>query len=107
MPAPKQKPVLSPISQLQGVLLVLDNRSGRPTAEMLGSIREMVSDALLVLQEPDPVKQRIAFVLLAIQQSTSLEKRTIRGKPHTRVVVIEQALYNWAFEEIHSMVGAA
>lgn len=100
-------PKLSPISQLQGVLLVLDNRSGRPTAEMLANVREMVGDALAVMQEPDPTKQKIAFVLLAIQQSTDVVVRMVRGKELTRVTVIDQPLYHWALREIHALAGAA
>lgn len=105
--AKKKAGKLSPISQLQGVLLVLDNRSGRPTAEMLANVREMVGDALAVLSEPDPLKQRFAFVLLAIQQSTEVKVREVRGKRLTRVTIIDQALYNWAIEDIHALAGAA
>ena len=97
---------LSPVSQLQGVLTVLDGKAKIPTAELLGSIREMVGDALAVLQEPDPTKQRIAFVLLAIQQSTSVATKTVRGKLLHRVTVIDQPLYAWAISEIHGMAGA-
>lgn len=107
MPATKKAVKPSAISQLQGVLLVLDNRSGRPTAEMLANVREMVGDALSVMQEPDPVKQRIGFVLLAIQQSTQVAIKEVRGKRLTRVTVIDQPLYHWALEEIHALAGAA
>lgn len=107
MTTAKKKPSVSPISQLQGVLLVLDNRSGRPTAEMLANVREMVGDALAVLQEPDAAKQKIAFVLLAIQQSTEVVVRVARGKELTRVTVIDQPLYHWALREIHALAGAA
>jgi len=108
MGAPKSKPTLSPVSQLQGVLVVLESRKAKnPTAELLGAIREMVSDALAVLQEPDPAKQRIAFVLLAVQQSTQVAVKEIRGKRITRVTVIDQPLYHWALEEIHALAGAA
>lgn len=95
------------ISQLQGVLTVLDGRTKLPTAEILVTIREMVSDALAVLQEPDPATQRIAFVLLAIRQSTEVQIKQIRGKSITRVSVIDQPLYHWALAEIHAMAGAA
>jgi len=103
----KKVPRLSPISQLQGVLLVLDNRSGRPTVEMLANVREMVGDALAVMQEPDATKQKIAFVLLAIQQSTEVVVRVVRNKELTRVTVIDQPLYHWALREIHALAGAA
>lgn len=79
---PKKKGAkLSPVNQLQGVLVVLESQKAKsPTAELLLAIREMVSDALAVLQEPDPTKQRIAFVLLAVQQSTQVAIKEVRGK---------------------------
>jgi len=108
MPAAKAKAKLSPVSQLQGVLVVLESRKAKnPTAELLTAIREMVSDALAVLQEPDPTKQRIAFVLLAVQQSTQVAIKVVRGKRLTRVTIVDQQLYHWALEEIHSLAGAA
>lgn len=105
--AAKKKPRLSPVSQLQGVLLVLDGKAKVPTAELMVTIRGMVSDALAVMQEPDATKQRIAFVLLAIQQSTDVAVRVVRGKELTRVTVVDQPLYHWALREIHALAGAA
>lgn len=107
MTTSKRKPKLSAVNQLQGVLTVLDGRTKLPTAEVLTAIREMVSDALAVLQEPDPLKRRIAFVLLAVQESTEVNVREVRGKRITRVTVIDQPLYHWALEEIHALAGAA
>lgn len=108
MMAAKKKAKLSPVNQLQGVLVVLESQKAKnPTAELLLAIREMVSDALAVLQEPDPTKQRIAFVLLAVQQSTQVAVKVVRGKRLTRVTIIDQSLYHWALEEIHSLAGAA
>ncbi|KGR38625.1 hypothetical protein [Xanthomonas vasicola] len=104
MPA-RAKPVIPAINQLQGVLSVLDNRTKRPTAELLGTIREMVGDAIAVLQEPDPLRKRIGFVLLAVQQSTHVSVRDVNGKRITRVTVVDQPLYHWALEEIHSLAG--
>lgn len=107
MTASKRKTKLSAVSQLQGVLVVLDGRTKIPTAELLSTIRGMVSDALAVMQEPDPAKQKIAFVLLAIQQSTEVVVRVVRNKEITRVTVIDQQLYHWALREIHALAGAA
>lgn len=105
MPSARKRTAIA--SQLQGVLTVLDGKAKVPTAELLATIREMVSDAMAVLQEPDPTKQRIAFVLLAVQQSTQVAVREVRGKRITRVTVVDQPLYHWALEEIHSLAGAA
>lgn len=105
MPSARKRATV--VNQLQGVLTVLDGKTKVPTAELLATIREMVSDAMAVLQEPDPTKQRIAFVLLAVQQSTQVQVKEIRGKRITRVTVIDQPLYHWALEEIHALAGAA
>ncbi|KRG47359.1 hypothetical protein ARC20_03245 [Stenotrophomonas panacihumi] len=107
MTTSKRKPKLSAVNHLQGVLTVLDGKTKLPTAEVLTAIREMVSDALAVLQEPDPLKRRIAFVLLAVQESTEVNVREVRGKRITRVTVVDQPLYHWALEEIHALAGAA
>lgn len=56
MTAAKKKAKLSPVNQLQGVLVVLESQKAKnPTAELLLAIREMVSDALAVLQEPEAI----------------------------------------------------
>ncbi len=42
--AKKKAPKLSPVNQLQGVLVVLESRKAKnPTAELLLAIREMVT----------------------------------------------------------------
>lgn len=101
----KRKPMPA-LSQLQGVLTVLDNRSKRPASEVLSAVGEMVRDAIAVLQEPDPLKRRIAFVLLAIQESTEVRQYQRNGKTITRVKVVDLDLYNWALSEVHAMAGA-
>ncbi|MDG2524633.1 hypothetical protein P6166_04580 [Stenotrophomonas sp. HITSZ_GD] len=103
-----KKPAKLPAeSQLRGVLMVLDQKTKTPTAEVLGTIRTMVQDALDVLQERDPLQKRVAFVLLAVQQSTQVTQRTVRGKQLTRVTIVDQSLYHWALGEIHALAGAA
>ncbi len=93
------------LAQLQGVLTVLDNRTKRPASEVLSAVGDMVRDAIAVLQEPDPLKRRIAFVLLAIQESTEVKQHVRNNKTITRVRVIDLDLYNWALSEVHAMAG--
>jgi hypothetical protein len=90
---------------LKGILMVLDNRTKRPTVELLSNIREIANDALEVLSEKDPIKQRIGFILLAIQQSTEVKVNIVKGKRMTRVTVHDITIYNWALEEIHALAG--
>lgn len=93
------------LTQLQGALTVLDNRLKKPPAAVLADIRLMVQDAIAVLQEPDPLKQRIGFVLLAIQQSTEVKVVERNGKQVTKIKIIDLELYNWAMSEVHALAG--
>lgn len=95
---------LPPLAHLQGVLMVLDNRTKQPAANVLATVRDMVQDAISVLMEPDPLKQKIGFVLLAIQQSTEVRaSRGHTGKVTYKVKVVDQPLYSWAMHEVHSL----
>ncbi len=102
-----RKPMLSPLSQLQGVLTVLDNRAKRPTPEVLAAVGSLVRDAIAVMQEPDPFRRRVGFVLLAIQESTEVRQFVRNGKTLTRVRVVDLDLYNWAMAEAHVLAGWA
>lgn len=46
-------------------------------------------------------------MLLAVQQSTQVAIKVVRGKRLTRVTIVDQQLYHWALEEIHALAGAA
>jgi hypothetical protein len=88
------------------MLSVIDNRSKQPPATVLAAMRDMVQDAITVLQEPDPIKQRIGFVLLAIRESTEVrEVKGQTGKTVYRVKVVDQPLYSWAMHQVHAMSG--
>jgi len=96
----------SALTSMQGIVFALDSRDKRPTVELLDMVRRLASDAITVLKEPDPVKQKIGFILLAIQQSTSVEVKMINRKRITRVTILDNTIYNWAMEEIHALAGA-
>lgn len=90
---------------LKGILMVLDNRTKRPTVELLSNIREIASDALDVLAEKDPAKQRLGFIVLALQQSTEVKVVKQGGKRFVRITVHNKTIYDWAMEEVHSLAG--
>jgi hypothetical protein len=103
MTAKRKYPALT---SLKGALYLLDDsKMKKPSAEFLGKIRELVTDAIEVLQTPDPMQRRIGFILLAFQQSTSVELRKVNGKLITRVTITDQTIYNWAMEEVHAIAG--
>lgn len=89
------------------MLVGLDGRTKIRTAELLLTIREMVSGALAVMQEPDPTKQKTAFVLLVIQESTEVAVRVVCGKEIIPATVIAQPLCHWELREIRTLEGAA
>lgn len=101
-PAARKVP---PMRQLEGVLTVLDNRSKRPTAEVIQTVRTMVREALDVLQEPDATKRRVEFILLAISQSTRIVERK-RGAGTVRLArIVDPTLYHWAIDDIHRLAA--
>lgn len=95
------------LNQLKGALSVLENRSKQPASTVIAQVHALVRDAIDVLQEPDPLKQRIGFVLLAIQQSTTV-KSYQRGSKTVRITrIVEPELYHWAMAEVHAIAGNA
>lgn len=99
---PRTAPALT---QLKGVLTVLDNRGKRPTTEVLRAVGEMVRNALEVLQEPDPTRRRVEFILLAISQSTRIVERK-RGDGVVRLArITDPTLYHWAIDDIHRLAA--
>ncbi len=95
------------LQQLQGALLVLENRGKRPTSEVITAATDIVRDAIAVLQEPDPLKQRLAFVLIAIRQSTEVKTFNRSGKVMKLARITEPELYHWAMTQVHEMANAA
>jgi hypothetical protein len=92
---------------LRGALHLIEKNKGKPSAELLESIKGLVRNAVEVLKEPDPLKQQIAFVLLAIRESTHVSHHTSEaGRTVTKVTIIDQILYAWAIGEIHKIAGA-
>lgn len=101
-----RRPKLPPLNQLQGVLTVIDNRSKRSPTAVLEAVREMVQDAIAVLQEPDPLKQRLAFIVTAIIQSTEVRTYQRTGKTVARAHITDPELYHWAIAQVHDLAGA-
>lgn len=97
---------LPPINQLQGALAVIDNRAKRSPTAVLSAVREMVQDAIAVMQEPDPLKQRLAFIVTAIVQSTEIRTYQRTGKTVERAHIVDPELYHWAIARVHEIAGA-
>lgn len=96
---------LPPLTQLQGVLSVIDNRAKNSPTQVLAAVREMVQDTIVVLQEPDALKQRLAFVLTAIRQSTEVREYHRAGKIVVLAKITDPTLYHWAIAQVHELAG--
>ena len=97
---------LPPMNLLQGALTVIDNRAKRSPTAVLEAVRAMVQDAIAVMQEPDPLKQRLAFVLTAIRQSTEIRSYQRTGKTVTRAHITDPELYHWAIAQVHELASS-
>lgn len=94
-------------SHLRGALHMIDQAKGRPSAELLVNIRLSVQSAVDVLLEKDPLKQRIAFILLAIKQSTHVYTKMVFGKPKEFATIKDPSLFAWAVHETHKIAGVS
>lgn len=96
----------NPEALLRGLLYTID-RNKLPPVDLITHIKDVVRDAINILTDPDPLQRRIQFVLLAIEQSTSVEVKHVNGKPITKVKIVDLSLYNWALDQVHLMAGEA
>lgn len=90
---------------LRGALHLIDQHKGGPTPELVKNVRSSVQSAVDVLLEPDPLKQRIAFVLLAYKQSTYTYTKRVGRKDQEFATIHDPALHAWAVSETHKIVG--
>ena len=95
---------------LSGILHLLNEHKGKPSKELLEQIQTSVKSAVDALLEHDELKQKIAFILIAIKQSTNVKIVNVHNpatgkfdKPRTRVTVIDATLYEWAIHRIHTL----
>ncbi len=85
------------------VIQMAETANARATPKLLEAIGDRVRSAVDLLKEPDKDKQRIGFILLAIQQSTEVRKHIRNRKEVTRVHVIDQDLYHWGMGQLHTL----
>lgn len=87
--------------QLNGIKYTLESWDGSNPHQLVKNLQKMTLDAIEVMRQPDPLMQKIAFVILAIQQSSQVHVRTVNGKRLTRITILDKDLYEWAMNEIH------
>jgi hypothetical protein len=86
---------------LNGVKYTIESWDGKNPHSLIKKIQDMNLDAIEVLKQPDPLLQKISFVVLALQQATEVKVRELNGKRLTRVAILDKDLYEWAMHEIH------
>lgn len=85
MPAKSKSKSLPALAHLKGVLMVLDNRTKRPTAELLVTIREMVGEPRDRRRYRQP--RRFSDVAVAAKRTLKSHPRRSEGWRTVRVVV--------------------
>jgi hypothetical protein len=86
---------------LNGVRYAIESWDGKDPRALIKNIQAMNLDAIDVMKQPDPLLQRISFVVLALQQATDVQVREVNGKRLTRITILDKDLYEWAMHEIH------
>lgn len=106
MPSKKIKDAA--ISKLRATLTMLEPRGrGTISPTALGHIKAMVEEAIDLIQETDPLKKRVAFIVLALQESTKIHVVALRGKEHERILIVDRPLYEWAMKQVHELTRMA
>jgi hypothetical protein len=86
---------------LNGIKVSIERWDGKNPHALVRSIQKMNLDAIEVLKQPDPLLQKVGFIVLALQQSTEVKVRHVNGKRLVRITVLDKALHEWALEELH------
>jgi hypothetical protein len=86
---------------LNGIRYTIESWDGKDARSLICKIKDMNLDALEVMKQPDPLLQKISFVVLALQQATEVNVRELNGKRLTRITILDKDLYEWAMHEIH------
>lgn len=100
-----QAPHFRALAPLRGVLHALEAIREPPSPELLRELSKNVRSALDQLVAPDPLRERMEFVLLAIRTATSLKRVSgVNDITATRVTIHDLPLYNWAMEQVHHLI---
>ncbi|TAA11288.1 hypothetical protein EA658_16625 [Pseudoxanthomonas winnipegensis] len=91
------------IAGLESVIRLAETPGARPSPKLLEAIGNKVRDSIELLKEPDPEKQRVGFILLAIKQSTDVRKFLRNGKEVRRVYVTDLDLYTSGMDQLHNL----
>ncbi|MFF2048040.1 hypothetical protein ACFVUR_09345 [Stenotrophomonas bentonitica] len=107
MPAKKSRDAA--VTRLRSVLSQLQMRTpaGSVSPAVLNNVVGLVEEAIDLIQETDPLKKRVAFIVLALQESTELHVVALRGKDHERILIRDRPLYEWAMKQVHELTRVA
>jgi hypothetical protein len=71
--------------------------------DLLQNARANIRSAVDVLLEKDPLKQRLAFICLLIEEATAYRMDKINGELVEVVEVTNDYLFSWAVRELHGL----
>lgn len=101
--SPARRAEFAGYAALRGAVDIIEHHRGAPSPEMMRALATQVRSAYDQIMQPDPVRERIEFVLLAIRQSTRATSTVILGRQRDTVTVTDNHLYSWAITEIHRL----
>ena len=83
----------------------LDRATNEPevTAMMVQNAKALVRDAIDVLMEKDPLKQKLGVISLMILEATSWKLEKVNGKIVEIAEVTNDYLFAWAVRELHQL----
>ncbi len=94
------------VVKLRAALSMMETK-GMAASSVLSQIKGMVEEAIDLIQEADPLKKRVAFIVLALQESTEIHVVALRGKDHERILIRDRPLYEWAMRQVHELTRMA
>lgn len=103
---PPKKSREAAVVKLRAALSMMETK-GMTASSVLSQIKGMVEEAIDLIQEADPLKKRVAFIVLALQESTEIHVVALRGKDHERILIRDRPLYEWAMRQVHELTRMA
>ncbi len=94
------------VVKLRAALSMMETK-GMAATSVLSQIKGMVEEAIDLIQETDPLKKRVAFIVLALQESTEIHTVVLRSKEHERILIRDRPLYEWAMRQVHELTRMA
>lgn len=92
------------VAGLKSALYMLERHADRLTPALIRSVTENVQSALEILRRGDPLTERMAFIGLALRQSTEIRiTKHGRGREVEHVAVTDPEMFTAAMKMLHKL----